>query len=207
MAVYRAPAAGCPTEADLVDCVDDVCVSTPVNDANIAATITFNATHYIFQVGGASLGQAGVQTLFVEAGAASGRCCLSGGDCAVVTATRCAALGGMYGGDGTSCGGTYSTASGSNALEDIDATGTEVSFAQGDDDFTPVALPFAFRFYGREYNEISVCVNGQIVFDGAPYTFANTWTIPTHQVQANNYAAVLADDYQVPGSVAGGCGE
>jgi hypothetical protein len=210
MAVYRAPAGGgtCPTEADLVDCIDDVCDQTPVNNANVAARVTFNAVvgqHYIFQVGAATAGQSGLQSLFVTATNAVGRCCLSGGDCAVVTAARCAALGGSYAGDGTSCGTTYSVTNGTTAMEDIGATGTPLAFAQGDDDGVSVPIPYPFRFYGREFTSMIVGVNGQITFNGPLYTYANTWTIPSHPVAPNSYAAVYADDLLVPPG--GGCGD
>jgi hypothetical protein len=209
MAVYNAPkGGGCPSDSDLIDCIDDICDTTPVNNANIAARVTFNAVvgqHYIFQVGAAAVGQAGVQSLFVSAAAAVGRCCLSGGDCAVVTETRCAALGGTYAGDGTSCGAVYAPLTGNNAMEDIGASGTALSFVQGDDDGASATIPFAFRFYGREHTSVLVGVNGQLTFGGPLYTFANTWPIPSHPVAPNAYAAVLADDFLVPPG--GGCGD
>jgi hypothetical protein len=212
MAVYHRPeGGGCPAESDLIDCIDDVCDQTPVNNANVAARVTFDATvgqHYIFQVGGATVGQAGIQTLFVTATASVGQCCLPGGDCAVVTSTRCAALGGSYAGDGTTCGGAYASAPGTNAIEDIGGTGASLSFTQGDDDYATVALPFPFRFFGEEHDSINVGVNGQIGFGGPLYTYANTWTIPTHPVEPNAYAAVLADDLIVaPAATGTGCSD
>jgi len=199
MAVYRSPGAGnCPTNADLIDCVDDYCGLTPVNDANIAATITFNAVvgqRYLFQVGGAGPGASGIQTLFVSVANATGSCCLPSGACTEVTAARCATLTGAYGGDGTTCGSSYSSSAGAVAIEDISATGTALSFTQGDDDGATASVGFPFNFYGKEFSSALVGVNGQVAFGSPLYTFANTWPIGTHPVAPNSYAAVAADDY------------
>jgi hypothetical protein len=97
---------------------------------------------------------------------------------------------------------------GTTPLEDIGATGTALTFAQGDDDGAIAALPFPLRFYGEEFSSINVGVNGQIVFGGPLYTFANTWTIPTHPVAPNRYAAVAADDFIAPPAATGmGCND
>ncbi|MGE4197309.1 MAG: hypothetical protein AB7G11_09330, partial [Phycisphaerales bacterium] len=187
--------------------IDDVCDQTPVNDANVAATISFNAVvgnHYLIQIGGAGPGAAGLQTLFVSVGDASGRCCLTSGECIEVTMADCMSRGGTYGGNGTTCGGQYALSMGSTALEDISGTGTPVAFVQGDDDYTAVSIGFDFPFYGGVYSSANVGVNGQLALGGPLYTFANTWPIPSHPVEPNGYLAVAADDFLVP--PAGGCG-
>ncbi len=191
----------------IVDCIDDVCDQTPVNIADVAATVTFNAVvgqHYLFQVGGTAVGSAGSQTLFVAAGDANGRCCLSSGECLEVSMASCMLRGGTFGGAGTTCGGAYTMAAGTDALEDISGTGTAIAFSQGDDDYSTVPIGFDFPFYGQVYTSANVGVNGQIGFDGPLYTFANTWPIPTHLVAPNGAAFPAADDYLVPPG--GGCG-
>ncbi|MBC7771199.1 MAG: hypothetical protein H7210_01760, partial [Pyrinomonadaceae bacterium] len=198
MAVYNSPGAGiCPTETNLIDCIDDVCDQTPVNDANVAATITFNAVignHYIIQVGGGAPAAAGSQTLVISAAPANGSCCLSSGACVEVPAARCTTLGGTFGGAGSTCGASYAVTTGSAALEPL-TSATTIAFANGDDDYTSIPLGFTFSFYGKEYTTANVGVNGQIAFGGPLYPFANTWPIPTHPVEPNNYLAVAADDF------------
>lgn len=190
----------------IVDCIDDVCDQTPVNNANVAATVSWNAVvgqHYLIQVGGAGPGAAGVQNLVISTADATGRCCLTNGNCVELTAAGCSSAGGTFGGAGVPCGSQYTMSTGSAALEVLSSP-TTIAFVQGDDDYTNIPIGFAFDFYGNRYTTINVGVNGQAAFGGPLYPFANTWPIPTHLVEPNNYLAVAADDYLVPPG--GGCG-
>jgi Peptidase family C25 len=49
----------------------------------------------------------------------------------------------------------------------------------GNDDIKLVSLPFTFRYYGRDYNRISVCSNGYLAMDSAWITDPYNWHIPS----------------------------
>lgn len=56
-------------------------------------------------------------------------------------------------------------------------SGTKVTM--GNDQVVPVSLPFAFRFYGRDYAQIGVCDNGYLAFDDDPQGEIYNWHIPS----------------------------
>jgi hypothetical protein len=59
-----------------------------------------------------------------------------------------------------------------HSFEDISwATDLNISF---DDTYVAQALPFAFPFYGNEYNSVFVTSNGLLTFsEGGSYSFGN----------------------------------
>jgi hypothetical protein len=59
------------------------------------------------------------------------------------------------------------------AWQEIAAVGTRL-FGGADDSTTRVALPFAFSFYGRTYDSVSVCTNGFLSFVGRDSSLVNT---------------------------------
>lgn len=57
--------------------------------------------------------------------------------------------------------------------QDISGTGTEVTLA--DDDYAfPIALPFAFSFYGVERNDLAIASNGTVYFEDDYLGLVNT---------------------------------
>jgi hypothetical protein len=89
----------------------------------------------------------------------------------------------------------------------IDTSGaTSTGIANGDDWRGTVNLPFAFRFYGVPYNQITVTTNGWVGM--GPYTnySSSYWTnypIPTSSAP-NNMIAGLWDDWKAGGSYPAG---
>jgi hypothetical protein len=59
------------------------------------------------------------------------------------------------------------------AWEEIASLGTRL-FGGADDSTARVALPFAFSFYGRTYDSVSVCTNGFLSFVGRDSSLVNT---------------------------------
>jgi subtilisin family serine protease len=59
------------------------------------------------------------------------------------------------------------------AWQEIAAVGRRL-FASADDSTARVALPFAFSFYGRTYDSVSVCTNGFLAFAGHDSSLVNT---------------------------------
>jgi hypothetical protein len=108
----------------------------------------------------------------------AGACCV-GVDyesCVEVTAGDCAALGGVYQGDNTVCGG-YNGSSCANAFQDITGSGT--ALVLGDDTgASGIALGFSFDFFGTSHSSIAVCSNGYLTF-GTTLTDFTEDPIPT----------------------------
>jgi len=59
----------------------------------------------------------------------------------------------------------------------------------------PIALPFAFRFYGREYNTISVCDNGYVAMGNQWLGEAYNWSIPS-PMGPDGLVAAFWDDFR-----------
>jgi hypothetical protein len=83
---------------------------------------------------------------------------------------------------GPDAGGYTATNGAVYSFVDISAGGSAISVLSGTDDGTvPLAIPFAFSFYGKSYNMVCVSSNGALYFitgasacGGAPNDFANT---------------------------------
>lgn len=56
-------------------------------------------------------------------------------------------------------------------------SGTRIQL--GNDDIKLVSLPFTFRYYGRDYNRISICSNGYLAMDSAWLADPYNWHIPS----------------------------
>ena len=85
-----------------------------------------------------------------------------------------------YGGDGT-------------YLSSLDDNGNN------DDDVETVDLPFDFRFYGRVYDEISICSNGWIAFGGTDLSSFRNYPLPGAGGPAK-MVAVFWDDLKLTNS-------
>lgn len=59
---------------------------------------------------------------------------------------------------------------------DSGGSGSIVHFTDG---IATVSLPFSFKFYGRDYNSVSVCENGYIVMGSWNYSEIYNWTLPS----------------------------
>jgi hypothetical protein len=189
---------------NILNCNDDYC-DAPQDTATTPAAVTFNAVvgqHYLFQLGGATGSAGGNGSMTITCSAALGACCING-YCVQLTPTDCATAGGTYQGDLTSCGGTYSFTTGTNAIEDISGTGTVIPDLT-DDDSAVLNLPWAFDLFNERHTTIRVSVNGMVAFDSPMYPYANNFPIPTPSVQPNNFIAPLWDDFLT--ALGGGCG-
>uniref|UniRef100_A0A7V3PSW8 Gingipain domain-containing protein n=1 Tax=candidate division WOR-3 bacterium TaxID=2052148 RepID=A0A7V3PSW8_UNCW3 len=80
-------------------------------------------------------------------------------------------------------------------------SGTRINI--GNDRAVPINIPFTFRYYGREYQTISVSDNGYLAFGttwwGEPYN----WIIPSAQ-GPDGFLAVFWDDFRTDTLNAGG---
>ncbi len=117
-----------------------------------------------------------VLTVSVERCAPIGRCCTSGA-CTVVTQAACAAGGGAYAGDDTTCPapeGHYTDAATAGALEDISATGTPIDACGDNCGQADVPIGFVFNYFGTPRSTVDISTNGFLTFDadfflGSPY--------------------------------------
>jgi hypothetical protein len=82
----------------------------------------------------------------------------------------------------------------SYAWIDIVGTGTEATgFGNPDDGITaPIALGFAFPFYGSSFNSVRVCTNGFVSLTDAAVPFGNT-SLPSPGAPQNMIAALWDD--------------
>lgn len=74
---------------------------------------------------------------------------------------------------------------------EINGVGTVV--ADGDDNTQTISLPFTFRYYGTDYNQISICSNGWIGFGSMTSTTYSNTDVPNSS-EPNNIVAPLWDD-------------
>ena len=72
-------------------------------------------------------------------------------------------------------------------------SGTHVALAN--DTAIPVSLPFAFRFYGRDYNTVSVCDNGYVAMGSQWLGDAYNWHIPS-AMGPDGFVAAFWDDFR-----------
>ncbi|MFO7652052.1 MAG: C25 family cysteine peptidase [bacterium] len=71
--------------------------------------------------------------------------------------------------------------------------GTRV--AMRNDTAIPLALPFTFRFYGRDYNSVSVCDNGYLAMGDAWFGEIYNWHIPSAN-GPDGFLAAYWDDFR-----------
>jgi hypothetical protein len=57
-------------------------------------------------------------------------------------------------------------------------------------------LPFAFRYYGRDFTKISVCSNGWLSFGATPVVYYRNWKVPTPGA-ADDMVAVFWDELRL----------
>jgi hypothetical protein len=82
---------------------------------------------------------------------------------------------------------------------DLGGSGTSVGLTdtgEGLDDTGTVMLPFAFSFYGEEYDRISICSNGWLAFGTTYQKHYRNWTMPGAG-GADNLVAVFWDDLEL----------
>ena len=85
---------------------------------------------------------------------------------------------------------------------EISSIGSLVAASDSDDGTSQITLPFTFRYYGSDYNTISVCSNGWLGFGAiANHSYANT-SIPNTR-DPNNIVAGVWDDLQPNASGSG----
>ncbi|MFO0832870.1 MAG: choice-of-anchor X domain-containing protein [Phycisphaerales bacterium] len=126
----------------------------------------------------------------------SGACCTAGA-CSLSRQTLCAAGGGAWQGNGSSCGFGYTMTAGTNPFIDISATGTLLTTISNADDSTQAqALPFTFIHLGNAYTSVNVSSNGNIQFGASNSTQYANVTIPNAAVP-NNMLAPLWDDFDM----------
>lgn len=82
-------------------------------------------------------------------------------------------------------------------------SGTLINFPSPDDDYYwPIDLPFSFRFYGIDYNQLAVATNGTVYFQDAYLGFGNTAIPSSTGYGVDTYIGGFWDDlYVSPGSV------
>jgi hypothetical protein len=72
-------------------------------------------------------------------------------------------------------------------------SGTEVNLSN--DTAVPVQLPFTFRFYGRDYNTVSICDNGYLAMGSTWLADGYNWSIPS-PMGPDGMVAVFWDDFR-----------
>lgn len=73
--------------------------------------------------------------------------------------------------------------------------GSGTKIAIGNDRAVPIGLPFTFRYYGREYQTVSVSDNGYIALGTTGWGEPYNWYIPSAQGPAG-FIAVFWDDFR-----------
>ena len=118
-----------------------------------------------------------------------GSCAFSSG-CSTLTAAACAAAGGTYGGNNTTCPdvGYVSTVL-PFTFDDISSSGTALTFPNADDGGTTVAIGFPFSYYGEIFTQIGVSTNGYLRFGTTDFDFAQPRSIPDTRRPNNILAA------------------
>ncbi len=171
MAIYNSgPGGSCPTGVgDRIFCGPS---GTPFPDSS---TTTFSPTagsvYYIQITADAELPSQQVVygTLEItQQSQAVGRCCLSASSCVVTSAAHCAALNGVYGGDGTTCAAPAATlltyAGGGGAIPDAGGVGVEnqaprVSTINTTDTFTVADVEVDLAITHPSYSDLRVVLS------------------------------------------------
>ncbi|HEY3244526.1 MAG TPA: lamin tail domain-containing protein, partial [Phycisphaerae bacterium] len=162
-------------------CTTNAILATNLNTKCMTASLTFSVTagsFYALRVApgvntgvsttltsGFSIG--GLANLYTGCIGPAGACCLGSGMCAVLTSADCAAQGGTYQGDNSTCGTvTYAAAApGTTAVEDISTDPAAAPLYLGDDNASAaISLPFTFSFFGLGKTKIFVNSNGWLQF-------------------------------------------
>lgn len=76
---------------------------------------------------------------------------------------------------------------------DIRSTGTRLSLSD-DSYFFPIDLPFAFNFYGTDFNQVAVGSNGTLYFEDAYLGLSNTSISAQNSYVPQTFIAVYWDD-------------
>lgn len=86
---------------------------------------------------------------------------------------------------------------------EISNSGALVNFRSSDDDYHyPIALPFAFNFYGTDYTNLAVATNGTVYFEDGYLGYLNTPIPSSNSYGVSRYMAHFWDDLVVsPGAV------
>ncbi|MEO0049913.1 MAG: hypothetical protein ABIK42_02055, partial [candidate division WOR-3 bacterium] len=109
---------------------------------------------------------------------------------------------GYYGYDDTDIG--YQERPEFNWIEiDPNQGGQGTRITIGNDRAVEVQLPFTFRFYGQNYETISVCDNGYIAMGNTWFGDPYNWHIPSAQ-GPDGFVAVFWDDFRTDTLNAGG---
>ena len=118
-----------------------------------------------------------------------GRCDFSSG-CTLVTSATCAAAGGTYVGDNTSCADVgYVATVLPFSFEDISASGAAITFSNADDGGAIIVPGFAFTYFGSLYTQIGVSTNGYLRFGTDDLDFPLPRAMPNTRRPNNIIAA------------------
>jgi len=83
---------------------------------------------------------------------------------------------------------------------EIENLGLHLNISSNDDDVTTVSLPFTFRFYGTDYNQVSICTNGWIAMGSTSETDYTNNPIPS----SSNPPALIAPFFDDLSPIANG---
>lgn len=126
-----------------------------------------------------------------------GGCCLPDPEfrapCIQTTPSNCAALFGIYLGDGAGCASfDYLDSSCGNAFEDISATGTATGI--GDESDLLVSIGFNFSLYGTSHADVYISDNGYLTFQPITGLSFSNQAIPD-AANPNSVIAPMWDDF------------
>jgi hypothetical protein len=76
---------------------------------------------------------------------------------------------------------------------ELEGVGTPVSLPQFSDYTTTVNLPFAFKYYGVDYNQVRISTDGWLAFGSGTQTASLNMPLPFHD-NVNNMVGVFWDD-------------
>ncbi len=73
--------------------------------------------------------------------------------------------------------------------------GSGMHIELGNDQAAPIALPFTFRFYGQDYDTVSICDNGYVAMGNTWFGEIYNWHIPSAN-GPDGFVAVFWDDFR-----------